>query len=221
MAQYKSMFGLFGPETVRFAEIRDSLLTFVAKSSKRVGSSVKVRFLLDDPQTKKLDVLVRIVTVRPVPETKGFLCVGLIQLPENHRVAVEYLLQRHASRADLGAAARRSQRLTVSLKTLARELPNFSCLTVDLSLHGARLSSQSPVNPGQQLSLVIESDLDGQPDIAVRGRAVWCRANPNGRGHLVGVEFAAQSPAGLGALQRFQRALHQRSQGDVMHRQLA
>lgn len=133
-----------------------------------------MRFLLDDPQTKKLDVLLRIVTARPLSDSKGaFLCVGSIQLPENHRAAVEYLLQRHGLRADLGVAVRRSLRLSVSLKTLARELPNFSCLTVDLSLHGARLSSQSPVNPGQQLNLVIESDMQGQPDIAVRGRVVW------------------------------------------------
>lgn len=215
------MFNFFGPETVRFAEIRDSLITFVTKSSKRVGSSVKVRFLLDDPQTRRLDVLLRVVTVRPLAEVKGFLCVGVIQLPENQRTAVEYLLQRHAARADLGMAARRSARLSVSLKTLARELPNFSCLTVDLSLHGARLSSRSPVNPGQQLSLVIESDLEGQPDIAVRGRVVWCRDNPSGRGHFLGVEFAPQSTAGQGALQRFHRALAQRAQGDVMHRQLA
>ncbi|MBN9420566.1 MAG: PilZ domain-containing protein [Candidatus Eremiobacteraeota bacterium] len=182
---------------------------------------MKVRFLLNDPQTKRLDVLVRIVTIRPLPEVKGFLCVGAIQLPENQRTAIEYLLQRHAPRADLGLAARRSQRLAVSLKTLARELPNFSCLTMDLSLHGARLSCQSAVNPGQTLSLVIESDMDGQPDIAVRGRVIWCRNSPTGRGYAVGVEFAAQSPAGSGALQRFHKALLYRQQGDVQQRQLA
>jgi hypothetical protein len=215
------MFNFFGPETVHFADIRESSLTFVARTSKRVGSSVKVRFLLNDSQTKKLDVPVRIVTVRPIPDSKSFLCVGLVQLPENHRTAVEYLLQRHAPRADLGLAARRSQRLTVSLKTLARELPNFSCLTIDLSLHGARLSSQSAVNPGQTLSLVIESDMEEQPDIAVRGRVIWCRNNPSGRGFLLGVEFSAQSPAGLGALQRFHKALTRRQQGDVQQRQLA
>lgn len=215
------MFNLFGPEVVGFSEVRESQITFLSKSPKRVGSCLKVRFLLNDPQTKKVDVLVRILTTRSHPGVKGHLCIGLVQMPENQRVAIEYLLQRHASRVDLGAAARRSQRLAVSLKTLARELPNFSCLTLDLSLHGARLSSQSPVHPGQQLSLVIESDLDGLPDIAVRGRVIWCRANPSGRGHLMGVEFAAQSPAGFGALQRFHRAMHQRSQGDIMHRQLA
>lgn len=215
------MFGLFGPEVVGFSEIREGQITFMARGPKRIGSSLKVRFLVNDPQTKKVDVLVRILTTRSQPGVKGHLCIGLMQMPENQRTAVEYLLQRHATRVDLGAAARRSQRLAVSLKTLARELPSFSCLTLDLSLHGARLSCQSAVNPGQMLSLVIESDMDRQPDIAVRGRVIWCRQNPTGRGFLVGVEFAAQSPAGLGALQRFHRALIYRSQGDVQQRQLA
>lgn len=215
------LFGLFGPEIVQFAEIRESYLTFVARTPKRVGSSVKVRFLLSDEQSPKVDVLVRIVASRTSPGIRGHLCVGVVQMPDNGLAAVEFLLQRYATRADLGAGARRSQRLSVNLKTLARELPNFSCQTLDLSLHGVRLHSLFAAHPGQQLSLIIESETEGVHDIAVRGRVVWCRKNPKGRGFLLGVEFAAQSPAKQAALKRFHDALSRRQSGTLAQRQLA
>jgi hypothetical protein len=211
------MFGLFGPEIVQFAEIREDYLTFVARTPKRVGTSLKVRFQLNDSQSPKVDVLVRIVATRPSPANRGHLCVGIIQMPDNERAAVDFLLQRYATRADLGAGARRSQRFIASLKTLARELPNFSCLTLDLSLHGARLHCLTPVHPGQPLSLIIESDMDCVHDIAMRGRAVWCRKNPQGRGYLVGVEFEPQSPAKQAALKRFHDALGRRQRSVAQH----
>ncbi|MBN9418609.1 hypothetical protein ABS71_12290 [bacterium SCN 62-11] len=215
------MFGFLSPEAVKFVDMREALLTFVCARPKKPGTASKVRFVLPGCKTKKVDLNLRIVTTRPSTGAKGHICVGFVIMSEEYLGELEDLLRSYAERPDLGAAARRSPRLPISLKTMGRELPGFSCVTVDISQHGLRLNCHGPMNQGQVVNLVLESDVASVDNMTVRGRVVWCRENREVKGHLVGVEFVDVTPAQADALERYNKSLAGRLRGNVMHRQIA
>ncbi|MBS2036687.1 PilZ domain-containing protein [bacterium] len=215
------MFGFFGPERVKFVDMREALITFVSARPQKPGSACKVRFELPGAKTKKVDIKMRIVTTRPSTGATGHICVGFAIMSEEYLPELEDLLRSFAPRPDLGMAARRSPRLPISLKTMGRELPGFSCVTVDISQHGVRLNCHGPLKQGQIVNLVLESDVSSVSNISVRGRVVWCRENREVKGHLVGIEFVEVTAAQADALERYNKSLAGRLKGNVMHRQIA
>lgn len=215
------MFGFLGPEVVKFVDMREALLTFVCARPKKAGTSSKVRIALPGYKAKKVDLNLRIVTSRPSTGAQGHICVGFVVMAEEYLEELEDLLRSYAERPNLGVAARRSARLPISLKTMGRELPGFSCVTVDISQHGVRLNCHGPMKQGQVVNLILESDVASVDNISVRGRVVWCRENREVKGHLVGIEFVDLSPAQADALERYNKSLAGRLRGNVMHRQIA
>lgn len=215
------MFGFFGPEKVKFVDMREALITFVAARPKKPGTACKVRFELPGAKSKKADVKMRIVTTRPSTGATGHICVGFVMLSEDYLPELEDLLRSYAPRPDLGLAARRSARLPISLKTMGRELPGFSCVTVDISQHGVRLNCHGTLRQGQLVNLVMESDVASVSNMSIRGRVVWCRENKEVKGYLVGIEFVDVSKSQADALERYNKALAGRLKGNVMHRQIA
>ena len=215
------MFGLFGPEVVKFVDMREALITFVSARPKKAGTACKVRFALPGSKTKKVDLNFRIVTSRPSTGAEGHICVGFVMMSEEFLGELEDLLRSFAERPNLGIAARRSQRLPISLKTMGRELPGFSCVTVDISEHGVRLNCHGAMKQGQVVNLVLESDVASVDNFGVRGRVVWCRENKEVKGYLIGVEFVEVTPAQADALERYNKSLAGRLRGNVMHRQIA
>lgn len=215
------MFGFLGPEAVKFVDMREALVTFVCARAKKAGSASKIRFLLPGSKTKKVDLSLRIVACRPSTGAKGHICVGFAVMSEEFLGELEDLLRSYAERPDLGMAARRSARLPISLKTMGRELPGFSCVTVDISQHGVRLNCHGAMKQGQVVNLILESDVASVENMSVRGRVVWCRENREVKGHLVGVEFVELTPAQADALERYNKSLAGRLRGNVMHRQIA
>lgn len=180
---------------------------------KKAGTACKVRFALAGSKTKKVDLNFRIVTSRPSSGAQGHICVGFVMMSEEFLEELEDLLRSYTERPDLGMAARRSQRLPISLKTMGRELPGFSCVTVDISEHGVRLNCHGPLKQGQVVNLVLESDVASVDNFGVRGRVVWCRENKEVKGHLVGVEFVEVTPAQADALERYHKSLAGRLRG--------
>lgn len=215
------MFGFFGPEVVKFVDMREALVTFVAARPKKAGTSCKVRFSLPGSKTKKVDLNLRIVTSRPSSGSQGHICVGFVVMSEEFLGELEDLLRSYGERPDLGMASRRSPRLPISLKTMGRELPGFSCVTIDISQHGVRLNCHGPMKQGQVVNLILESDVASVDNMGVRGRVVWCRENKEVKGYLVGVEFVEVTPAQADALERYNKSLAGRLRGNVMHRQIA
>jgi hypothetical protein len=215
------VFGFFGPEKVKFVDMREALITFVAARPKKPGTVCKVRFELPGAKSKKADVKMRIVTTRPSAGATGHICVGFAVLSEDHLGDLEDLLRSYAPRPDLGLAARRSPRLPISLKTMGRELPGFSCVTVDISQHGVRLNCHGTMRQGQLVNLVLESDVASVTNMSVRGRVVWCRENKEVKGYLVGIEFVEVTKPQADALERYNKSLAGRLKGNVMHRQIA
>ncbi len=201
--------------------MREALLTFVCARAKKGGSACKVRFALPGYKTKKVDLNLRIVTSRPSSGATGHITVGFVMMSEEFLGELEDLLRSYAERPDLGMAARRSARLPISLKTMGRELPGFSCVTVDISQHGVRLNCHGPIKQGQVVNLILESDVASVDNMGVRGRVVWCRENREVKGYLIGVEFVEVTPAQADALERYNKSLAGRLKGNVMHRQIA
>lgn len=202
-------------------DMREALVTFVSARPKKAGASCKVRFSLPGSKTKKVDLGLRIVTSRPCQGSKGHICVGFAVISEDFLTELEDLLRSYGERADLGASSRRSPRLPISLKTMGRELPGFSCVTVDISQHGVRLNCHGPLKQGQLVNLTFESDVASVDNMTARARAIWCRENKEVKGYLVGLEFVDLNPTQADALERYCKSLAGRLRGNVMHRQIA
>lgn len=215
------MLGLFGPETVQFIDMHHGQLTVLAPRPKKAGSTTKVRVALHGYKKPRVDIPMCIQSVRPSQSPKGHLCVGTVVLEEEYFTQLEDLLYSYAIRPDLGRAARRSLRLPIGLKAMGRELPGFSAVTVDLSLHGVRLSCHGPLKQGLAVNLTLESDIGSLGNMVVRGRVVWSRENDQNKSHLVGVEFTDLSEEQTGLLASYHQKLEGRLRGNVMHRQIA
>ena len=215
------MFGFLSPEIVKFVDMREALITFVSARPKKAGTSCKVRFSLPGSKTKKVDLNLRIVTSRPCQGTKGHICVGFAVISEDFLSELEDLLRSHGERPDLGSASRRSPRLPISLKTMGRELPGFSCVTVDISQHGVRLNCHGALKQGQVVNLTLESDVASVDNWTARAHVIWCRENKEVKGYLVGLEFVDLTSTQEDALERYCKSLAGRLRGNVMHRQIA
>ena len=215
------MFGFLSPEVIKFVDMREALITFVSARPKKAGTSCKVRFSLPGSKIKKVDLSLRIVTSRPCQGTKGHICVGFAVVPEDFLRELEDLLRSYGERPDLGSASRRSPRLPISLKTMGRELPGFSCVTVDISQHGVRLNCHAEVKQGLVVNLVFESDVASVDTMTARAHVIWCHENKEVKGFLTGLEFAELTPTQADALERYCKSLAGRLRGNVMHRQIA
>lgn len=215
------LFGLFGPEVVEFVDMREALVTFVSRGKKTPGSRIKVRFALPEAKIKKLDLPLQITTTRPNAQAKGTICVGMLLVSEEKLEGLEDLLRGYSQRANLGASGRRSQRLPISLRVMARELPGFGAVSADISQHGIRLACQGALARGTEVRMTVESDTASVENMQLRGRAIWSRENHNGKGYLAGLEFCHLTPEQQETLDRYCRALAARLKGNVMHRQIA
>ena len=197
-------------------------ITILTTRPKKPDSGSKVRVPLHGYKRPRVDIPLRITSSRPSELPKGHLCVGTVVLEEEeHLKQLEDLLYSYAIRPDLGRSARRSQRLPIGLKAVGRELPGFSAVTIDISLHGVKLSCHGPVKQGQMLNLTLESDTGSVPDIPLKGRAVWSRENQQNKGYSVGVEFTDLNPEQTDLLKRYHTSLAGRLKGNVMHRQVS
>lgn len=215
------MFGIFAPESVQFIDLQDAIITFLSRGKKTPGQAVKVRFPLPGNKPPKIDLPIRITAIRPAQGIKGFICVGFVAVPEEKLANLEEALRSYAPRPDLGISGRRSPRLPISLRVMARELPGFGAVTIDISNHGVRLNCHGAVKQGLVVTMVIESDVASVENMHLRGRIIWSRENTGGRGHLAGLEFFDLNPTQADALERYNKSLAGRLRGDVMHRQIA
>lgn len=217
------MFGLFAPETVAYIDLRSGILTFLSKKRRSLGGSTKVRLSVPgQPKPQNYDIPVSIISVRQVTAVSGFICVAHVLVDETRYPALEETLKRIPVRPDLGLAARRSARFSVSLRVMSRELPGFGAVTVDISNHGVRLATHGPVTEGNYMRLTIELDVGSMnPHLPIPGKAVWSRPDPRSKGHFVGVEFCDIEPQVQDHLNRYMRSLSDRMGGDVMHRSIS
>ena len=216
------MLGLFGPEVVQFIEMSGPRLTFLSTRAKKPGTAMKVRLNLVGYKTNRVDIPLNVVSSQPSAGGKGHLCVGSLEMAEEHLYQLEDLLYSYGVRPDLGEAARRSPRLTISLKTVSRDLPGYNCVTVDISRHGVRLSIHGSVRQGALVNLAMDTDIAGVQTMNLCGRVVWCRENPGkGKGHQLGVDFVGLTSTQCETLEYYSKMVAGRNRGDVMHRQIA
>ena len=216
------MLGFFGPEVVQFIEMSGPRITFLSPRPKKLGVVIKVRLNLVGYKTNRVDIPLNLVSCQPSAGGKGHVCVGSIEMAEEHLNQLEDLLYSYGVRADQGEAARRSPRLTISLKTVSRDLPGYNCVTVDISRHGVRLNCHGDVHQGALVNLAMETDVAGVQNMNLCGRVVWCRENPGkGKGHQVGVDFVGLTSTQSETLEYYTKMVAGRNRGDVMHRQIA
>lgn len=212
------MLKLFGPEVVQFFSMTGSTLIFYSSKVKKTESEVKIRIPLVDYKVNRVDIPLTVLSREPV--AKGNLCVGLLDMADEHLRQLEDLLYSYATRADLGEASRRSPRLTTGLKAVSREITGYNCVTIDISNHGLLLNCHNELQQGEVIHLNVETDLTSTPSLALRGRVLHCRENGRNRGYQVSLDYAGMSGEQHEMLDGFLRTLSNRLQGNLMQRQI-
>ncbi len=216
------MFSFFAPETVKFVEMRSGILTFVCAKKRLPGSGGTVRFALQKAKPNSLDLKISVISSRPCESGKGVICVAHVLEDETKFSDIESTLSGLALRADLGISARRSPRLPITLRVMSRDLPGYGAVTLDLSLHGVRLSTGGNCAVGTYVRLILELDVGSLPPKAeVNGKVIWCRADGNSKNHFLGVEFCDLDAPTIELLNKYNKVLNSRLGGDVMHKTIA
>lgn len=218
-SEESAMLSWFKPEQVQFVDLRQSELTFVSRYPKRPAPR-KIRIPLSGGPRKYLDLTVYTLTSRPAGNNLCHLCIGRLALAPDEIAEVGELLERYATRCNLGSMARRSERIAIGLKVKSRELPGYCGLSVDLSRHGLGLSCSSALPPGRVLTLDIEPDSGHSHPLRLKGQVVWCREDHRQRRFLAGIEFIDLANTQSESLRLYLRQLERREQTKLLHRQL-
>lgn len=214
------MISLFAPETASLISCEHQVLTFTLARPKKASQVLKLRFCLENVGRKHIDVSVRVLHCRAAA-ANAFLCVGRIHAAPGEAQSLQSLLETAAKRASSLPFGRRSPRVQTSMLVMSRELPGYRAMAVDISQHGMRLHCQRGMSIGSPVQLTFESDLAALPGhFALSARVAWCRPQPGGREHAVGVEFVNVSAAQSAGLEQYCRLAERHQQGDVQQRQI-
>jgi hypothetical protein len=218
------VFEWFGPKTGQFFHMDGPLISFYRKSAKEPGSELKIRLPLSG-YSKAGHVVVPLKIIESEPLGKGHLTTGLVDLAIEHLRQLEDLLYNYTTRPNLGEAARRSPRIPIGLKVVCRELPDYNCITADISRQGVRLTCRGPVELGTRVALEIDSDIAGLNTLQLTGRIVNCLETDESKGkkksYHLGAILCGLTQGQQDNLDYFNRILAGRLKGDVMQRQIA
>ena len=188
------MFGLFGPEKVEFIDISDTTLTYRSKKKKHKPghvSKVSVQaFIGESIQGLKMEVVVD--SARQLPDGSFLIISHIVGSPEETQNLITILDA--APRPDIGKLARRSERIPIGIRCLSQQLPGFRSVTIDLSLHGAQLQCEGPLEVGSVLDITFELELSDLPKLTLRAVAIWSVQEDRRKAFKAGVEFTEQHP---------------------------
>lgn len=212
------LLGLFGPEVVQFFEMNGPSLTFFCTRTKKPGAEVKVRVMLVDYKVNRVDIPLKVVSTQPCG--RGQLCVGTIEMSDEHLRQLEDLLYSYAVRANLAEEARRSPRLALGLKAMSRDIPGYNCVTIDFSRNGVLLNCHGPLEQGQLIQFNVDTEMHSLPSLSLQGRVIFCRENGRNRGYQVAIDLAGLSDEQQEALDYFLEAQTERMSGNLMQRQI-
>jgi len=210
--------GLFGPEVVQFFEMSGSSLTFFCTRTKKPGADVKVRVMLVDYKVNRVDIPLKVVSTQSCG--RGQLCVGTIEMSNEHLRQLEDLLYSYAVRANLAEEARRSPRLALGLKAMSRDIPGYNCVTIDFSRNGVLLNIHGPVEQGQIIQFNVDTEMSSLPSLSLQGRVIFCRENGRTRGYQAAIDLTGLSDEQQETLDYFLEAQTERMSGNLMQRQL-
>ncbi len=215
------MFGLFGPEKVQFIGLKGAMLTFRSSKKKhKVGRGHRIQLTVPvENRIENIKIEVIVDTFRPLPDG-GSIVSGRALVDENYLKTLETLLE-GVQKPDLGRAARRSERVEISLRVLSQEVPGYRGVTVDISLHGVQLAIEGPIEPGGYLNLTIELEMASLPQLTLQGVVVWCRETEKRKSFLAGIEFTQQHPEVQQLWTQTYHNLLVRQKGSVMQRSLS
>lgn len=214
------MFGLFAPELAAFIDENEGRITFGSQKSKKVGSTVRVRFHLVNASAPRIDLQVQILHCRKGVPGPGFVVAGKLLVAVHELPGVVDLLKGHSRRADSSLSGRRSERLAAIVKVTSRDLPGFQAVTSDISPHGVRIHCQAEVKPGTVATVQLETDLASLGQLTLQARCVWCTPQPANRNHACGFEFTALSEEAIDGLLAFCKFLSARQRGDIQQKQI-
>lgn len=216
------MFGFFGPEKVEFLDVSDTTLTYRSKRKKNSpGNVAKIAlqvFLGDKMESVKMEVVID--SVRELPDRSFLIVSHILANPEEAAQLVTVLGE--APRPDIGKLARRSERIPIGLRVLSQQLPGFRAVTVDLSLHGARIQCESLLTTGTIMDITFELELNDVPELTLRGTVVWSASEEDRRKSFrAGIEFTEQHPQTQVLWEKAYYQLLKMQSGSVMHRSMS
>lgn len=173
------MFSLFAPPIVDFVE-SDQHDRIVVRCHRRftLGQEHKIRIRFKPGDNSPLYTY-RVFSIwdRPAPPIHGSgwtCCFSLVKpktLPEFEPM-------------DSG---RRHDRLEGRFRTVSRQLPEYTAVTVDISESGIQLNTRGPLALGTLIDLRIEPEMSDWQALTFKARVSWCKEE--GRTFFMGLEY--------------------------------
>ncbi len=216
------MFGLFGPEKVEYIDLSEAVLTYRSRKKKhKIGSAVKIGLMVPvdgNVQTLKLEVVVE--SFRALPDATSLVIGHVVAQPAELEGLGD--LMSNVPRPDLGRLARRSERIPIGVRMLSQQLPGFRAVSVDLSLHGAQIQCDGPMDPGTYLNVTLELEMPDLPKLTLQALVIWSRAEEERRkSHRAGLEFTQQHPETQALWSKAYARLLKMQNQSVLHKSLS
>lgn len=216
------MFGLFGPEKVEYLDLSEAVLTYRSRKKKhKIGTAVKIGLqvpLEGAVTTLKLEVVLD--SFRLLPDGSALVVGHVVAQPHELESLTE--LMASVPKPDLGRLARRSERIPIGMRLLSQQLPGFRSVSVDLSLHGAQIQCDGPLEVNSYLNVTLELEMADMPQLTLQALVVWCRVEEDRRkAYRAGLEFTQQHPEVQSMWERaYYRLLKMQSQS-VLHKSMS
>ncbi len=210
------------PEKVEFLNVEGRIITFGCSRKYKEGATVRIQLSL--PNDDCLQEFVVPVTVRSVRQTpgKGFICSAEVpsRLKGEEQLRALLLEAKDKLVPESGEfSMRRRVRHRYSLRVMSKELPGFRAISVDINQLGIQIAAEGPAEVGSVLPLTLELGATQNSSVLLQARVKWCREVAR-RSYRMGLEFENLSPEIEAELDRFEKFLVQRGQGNVTQRQL-
>ena len=214
------------PEWVHFIDIREGNICFLLRQPKKAGAKMRVRFPLTLPAPNdKLDVSVTVTACR-TSRGDGYIGVAQPNLPPAERLELAETLRKYClvRAPEQLSEVRQTERTRVSLRVMGRHLPFYRAVALDLTPGGMKLDCQGPLQVGNVMELLIDTDLLSVGEIGMRARVAWTLTPPQPqdseiRSCVAGMQFLSPGQAQLIQLDKYLAAVAKRGEGEgVIHR---
>lgn len=192
------------------------MLAFRCAKKLPIGKTAKLNLHLTLQDVPHPTVTMTTVASSQEDQEGGFLCKGVLTDKQSKK---ESLLQVFTAMGLPGVNRRRSRRVKYGSRVLSRELPNFRAVSLDISLGGAQLLCDGPVESGRYLNITFDFSDIREQERTIQVKTAWCSQTPDSQGkYRVGVELTRQYAPTHQAWERLYNYVVAIENGDIMHR---
>jgi hypothetical protein len=192
---FNKLKNIFRPPVAELKFCTGRTIFFYANSGVKVGH--KSNFIARLPEGQEFGAVIQVIHF----DKEKNLYSGFVEQPQDANKFLSSILE-------LPFEDRRvSDRIEKTLRVLSPQIPGYSAMTRNVSVHGLCFALAAPFPIGTLIDLEMDLDASGTQPLRLRVEIRWAAPDTNGKQHLVGGKFLSITPAGKRALNHFLQGL--------------